>query len=385
MKSVLAILPSKVLYGKELSNIEVYNLIQDKFNLNINVAINKDANDKIKDATSNLSVYPMTFPKRHRKRFAFWGYIIDYINANLQMYLLIKRLNPNVLFLCSELSFYDLYPALKLAGKKMIYRIGDEPAYKGLSFYKYNSFVWEKFVVPKVDTFICISQYIKRAVERTGRNSSKDIIIYNYPPSRKMNLPDESYKYLDKSCEGIVFGYLGQIIQMKGVDLFIEAAIATLKQNPNNIFYVAGSLSYDLKFGQSIKESIPQEYSSNIILLDEISDIELFFSKIDILCVPSVKQEPLGNVLVEAKKYSKACIIFPTGGMPELITHQCNGYICENVTVESLKQGLDYYIQNKDLIAQHNANSFASISDLHIDRISFEKKWESVIQQVLCN
>ena len=382
MKQVLAILPSKVLYGKERSNIEVYNLMKNKLNLHVKVAINKNANDKIKDATSNLSTYKVTFPERHRKKFALLGYLKDYIIANIQMYCLIKKTNPDVLFLCSELSFYDLYPALKLSNKKMIYRIGDEPAYKGLSFYKYNSFVWEKFVIPQVNTFICISQYIKKTVEKTGRKSQKDIIIYNYPPARKANMPDESYKYPQIQKNGIIFGYLGQIIQQKGVDLFIKAAIETLKQNPNNIFYIAGSLSYDSKYSQIIKELIPQEYSSNFILLDEISNIELFFSKIDILCVPSVKQEPLGNVLVEAKKYKKACIIFPTGGMPELITHQHNGFICKDTTVESLKQGLDYYIKNNNLIVEHNNNSFTSIEELHIDRLSFEEKWGKVIQQV---
>lgn len=382
MKRILAILPSKVLYGKERSNIEVYNLMKNKLNININVAINKNANNKIKDAINNLSTYPITFPERHRKTFALLGYIKDYIIANIQIYFLIKRTKPDILFLCSELSFYDLYPALKLSNKTMIYRIGDEPAYKGLSFYKYNSFVWEKFVIPKVDTFICISQYIKRTIKKTGRKSPKDIIIYNYPPARKKNLPDESYKYPNICSKGIIFGYLGQIIQEKGVDLLIKAATEILKQNSDTTFYIAGSLNYDKEFSQKIKEAIPQEYSSNIILLDEISNIELFFSKIDILCVPSIKQEPLGNVLVEAKKYKKACIIFPTGGMPELITHQHNGFICENTTMEALKQGLNYYISNKDLIMKHNENSFASISELHIDRVSFEKKWESVIRQL---
>jgi len=382
MKQILAILPSKVLYGKERSNIEVYNLIKEKLNINITVAINKKANKKIQDSTSNLVTYTITFPERHRKNFSILRYIKDYIITNIQIYSLIKKTNPDALFLCSELSFYDLYPALKLAKKKMIYRIGDEPAYKKLSFYRYNSFVWEKFVIPKVDTFIYISQYIKKTVEKTGRKSSKDIIIYNYPPTRRKNLPDESFKYPSSPKNGIIFGYLGQIIQQKGVSLLIEAAIETLKQNPNNKFYIAGSLEYDMSFSESIKKAIPQKYLSNIILLDEILDIELFFSKIDILCVPSIKQEPLGNVLVEAKKYKKACIIFPTGGMPELITHQHDGFICRDITVEALKEGLNYYINNKKLIMQHNANSFASISELHIDRLSFEEKWKTVIQRL---
>lgn len=356
--------------------------MKDKLNLHVKVAINKNANDKIKDATSNLSTYTVNFPERHRKKFALLGYLKDYIIANIQMYCLIKKTNPDVLFLCSELSFYDLYPALKLSNKKMIYRIGDEPAYKRLSFYKYNSYVWEKFVTPKVDTFICISQYIKNTVEKTGRKSQKDIIIYNYPPARKGSMPDESYKYPQISKDGIIFGYLGQIIQQKGVDLLIKAAVETLKQTPNNMFYIAGSLNYDSEFSQSIKKYIPKEYISNIVFLDEIANIELFFSKIDILCVPSVKQEPLGNVLVEAKKYKKACIIFPTGGMPELITHQHNGFICEKSDMEALKQGLTFYIEHKELIHDHNTNSCNSISELHIDRLSFEEKWEKVIQQI---
>ena len=108
----------------------------------------------------------------------------------------------------------------------------------------------------------------------------------------------------------------------------------------------------------------------------------MFFQHIDILCVPSVKQEPLGNVIVEAKKYSTPCVVFPSGGMPELISHKIDGYVCKAQTMDALLEGMDYYIQNKNIISIHSRNSYNSIQQLGIDRITFEKKWCDVFNNV---
>ena len=50
MKKVLAILTSEVMYGKERSNIEVYELLKERAGCHFSVIINRKANRKLKEA-----------------------------------------------------------------------------------------------------------------------------------------------------------------------------------------------------------------------------------------------------------------------------------------------------------------------------------------------
>lgn len=382
---VLSILTSNAFYGKERSNIEVYQLLK-KEGHDVHVLISKDAPIAMVEAMLGLTLHTVSYPKRHSSSCSLLKYAFHYFEVNIQAFLLIKRLNPDVLFFCSELNFYDLYPVLRLVRKKMIYRIGDAPAFTGLSFYRYNSWVWYKFVVPKVHTFICISQYIKQTVEEVGRESSHDVIIYNYPPKRNEHkIINEAYLYENLSSHNIAFGYIGQINQQKGVDLLVKSASKTLEKYPQVLFLIAGSLSYDQGFALTIKSMIPEKYRDRIVFLGEISDIKLFFKHIKVLCVPSVKQEPLGNVLVEAKANSCPCIIFPTGGMPELVRHKVDGYICQYADMKSLLDGISYFIEHKDLMDEYGIQSFESIQELGINRESFECKWREVFEKLQRN
>jgi glycosyltransferase involved in cell wall biosynthesis len=212
----------------------------------------------------------------------------------------------------------------------------------------------------------------------TGRNSQMDRVIYNYPPARNnktfLNIPQ--VESLDDGT--LVFGYIGQIIESKGVAYFIEAAKEILRQGLKCHFLVAGNLMYDENFGNRIKSMVTEDYSNHITLLGEVNDVETFYKSIDVLCVPSIKQEPLGNIIVEAKKYSKPCVIFPSGGMPELITHLWDGYLCESQTMESLLTGMLWYERNRSVIKEHSLNSLRSIDLLQIDREHFKQQWLQV-------
>lgn len=384
MKKVLAILTSEVMYGKERSNIEVYELLKERTNCHFSVIINRKANSKLKESVKFLNPFAIVSPNRHSTKHRLFTFLRTFIIGNLQTLYYIIKYKPDVLMMCNEITFYDLYPALYFYRKRIIYRIGDEPAFKNLSFRKYNEFVWNRYVLQKVTRCVCISQYIMNAMRNAGRKDENDVVIYNYPPARKQIGKDESNYYLaSKGCNNVVFGFIGQIIEQKGVHHFIECALKILALYPNSFFYIAGGLAYMPTYAQQIQNMIPSKFKSNIILLGEIEDIETFFKHIDVLCVPSIKQEPLGNVLVEAKKYSRPCIIYPTGGMPELIRHCIDGYVCKAASSEALFEGIKYYVGNKELAIRHGIASNASIKELGIDRKSFEDKWMTIFKNIL--
>ncbi|MCQ2203685.1 MAG: glycosyltransferase [Bacteroidales bacterium] len=372
MKKILCILASTVLYGKERSNIEVYNLLRDTGDYDITIVLSDKADDKLRKAVESFRVIEFDFADRHDRTLSKWQLLKKIYRSNKELKEIFRKEKADILFVNSEMTIDDMYFAFMSFKGKVIYRIGDAPSYEGRTLRFLNRFIWKSFCINKVDTFVCISKFIKNRVEATGRVSLKDVIIYNYPPTRNTIGKDESSLYKNRKQNGITFGYIGQIGLHKGV-IELVSAFKQLKKNSDCLLYMAGSLKYSKRAPNKIRNIMGD--SSNIVLLDEIEDVELFFNNIDVLCVPSVKEEPLGNVIVEAKKFGKPCIIFPSGGMPELITHKKDGFVCCEKTTDALLEGLEWYYDNRDLLSDHNVNSFNSIQELGIDRVNFESKW----------
>lgn len=376
-RTVLALLTSTVLYGKERANITVYYVLEKCCRSNVHVVTNIKNDQRLKEALGDFIQHPIIVPSREHRRFRILKYAIEYVIANIQLLRIILRLNPEKILMCNEINFYDFYPSLLLSKKKIIFRMGDAPAYHSLSFRKYNEFVWRSLVINKVDRIICNSKYVQKTVLATGRNVNNDRVIYNYPPMRNKIRKGESdlYKFDEAIAASVTFGYIGQINEMKGVGHLVEAGIRLLSEDNNIRLIIAGSLTYDEQFCKEICNYIPSKYSNKIKFIGEIEDIDTFFEHIDVLCIPSIKQEPLANVLSEAKYHHCPSIIYPSGGLPELITHKRDGYICEAASVESLLGAMIYYIRNSNEINNQGEASYDSINKLGIDRCSFEQKW----------
>lgn len=383
MKKVLAILASSHMYGKERSNIEVYNLLKKNREVKFSVIANRKADDRLLQAMDNLSPRKIVCPDRHSPKHRLLTYAYTYIIGNVQLLCQLLRFRPDALMMCGEIDFYNFYPALLFYHGRILYRIGDAPSFEGLSFHAYNSHVWHKYILPRVTRFVCISRYIKKTIEDAGRDTTNDKIIYNYPPARRQVAATDESMYRQVPDDVVVFGYIGQIFEQKGVHHYIECALDILKDSPSSMFYMAGSLDLFPAYTAQLKAMIPERYKENIVFLGEVDNIEAFFRHIDVLCVPSIKQEPLGNVLVEAKKYGKPCVIYPSGGMPELISHKVDGFVCRESSAAALLEGMRYYAFDKPLAVRHGEASLKSVATLGIDRENFERKWNEVFDEIL--
>lgn len=374
-KKILTLLPGIVAYGKERANIEVYHLLQNSGKYDVKVLANNKSNHRIIELLSGLDVQLFTYPDRHDEFFSICSYIINVICANVRLLVLLVKIKPDVLFINSELTCYDLFWSLMCYRGKIVFRLGDAPAYPNLKYYYANSWMWKKLCVRKVCTFVFISKFVQKALEATGRNTRNDSLIYNYPPARnniKKQIPTNNHR-------SIVFGYIGQICKHKGVDIFIKAAKQMLLLGYDCSFCIAGDLGYDASFGNSIELMVSNE--PRIRLLGEVEDVDSFYRGIDVLVVPSVYEEPLSNTIVEAKQNYRPSLIFPSGGMPEIITHEVDGFVCKDKTQEALCEGMKFYLDNPNLLFFHKQNAYDSIVKLGIDRTVFERKWLEVFSR----
>ena len=373
-------LTSKVMYGKERSNMEVYGILRERKDVRLSVVVNRDADERMSKELSSCELHPIIAPERTVRRFRLLRYAWGYLVGNLMLLSVLMRKRPQLLMMCSELDFYNFFPALLFYRGPIIYRIGDAPAFGGLAFRRYNSYVWHRYVLPRVSTFVCISRYIRHTIEQAGRDTKGDVIIYNYPPTRKVVSKDEERLY--SADEGMLrFGFIGQVFDQKGVHHLVEAALRILEEHPRMMLYIAGSLSYVPEYARMVQAMVPDRWKGNIVFLGEVSSLDVFFSHVDVLCVPSIKQEPLGNVIVEAKKYARPCIVYPNGGMPELIEDGVDGIVCPQPTAEALYLAMMKYVGEEGLAERQGKASESSVKALGIDREHFEEKWNGVIDK----
>jgi len=126
----------------------------------------------------------------------------------------------------------------------------------------------------------------------------------------------------------------------KGIDL-LQQALSCLDESLQR--------SADLViFGENCNRPL-LGFSLAVSNLGSITNDELLVSlyrAADIFVVPS-RQENLPNMILEAMACGTPCVAFEVGGIPELITHDVNGYLATPYEVEDLAAGLSQLLMHE--------------------------------------
>jgi glycosyltransferase involved in cell wall biosynthesis len=91
-------------------------------------------------------------------------------------------------------------------------------------------------------------------------------------------------------------------------------------------------------------------------------------------------REALGNVVIEAKLAGCCSIVFPSGGLCELIEEGVDGIVCRDVSAEALAEALRPYLSNPELARQHGQAARASLARLGI--ANFAQRWLQIYETI---
>ena len=153
----------------------------------------------------------------------------------------------------------------------------------------------------------------------------------------------DSFKDFKKQEKTIVFGFIGSIISIKGIDVLIAAFNKLAKDNKNVELHIAGSYSHE--YGENLR----QQSCSAIKWLGETqgADKQKFFDSIDILVVPSI-DDPCPLTVIEGAMLGKPIITTDTVGSNYMVNNK-NGFIVKTGDVNDLYESMDKIIK-KDLL-----------------------------------
>jgi glycosyltransferase involved in cell wall biosynthesis len=163
----------------------------------------------------------------------------------------------------------------------------------------------------------------------------------------------------------------------KGASYLLEAIPIFVKQfaiNPEQIEL--------LIFGNRDQKSVP-DFGIKTTFLGTISDdmqLALCYSAADVFLIPSI-EDNLPNTVMESLACGTPVVAFTTGGIPDMVLHQQNGYLAAYKSSNSFAAGINWIYQHPQR-EQLNIDARRTVEDLFSEAL-IAKKHKLFYQQVL--
>ena len=381
------------LHGQERGNIEVFNALQDVGIEALFVTHREYGHESIQPALDRLGLRwtTATYPRLVSRGMSAraWGERLWEIAAGNRDFLRAGRsFRPTHVHVCNEGHLLTLLPAVRALRVPVVFRLGDEPRQHRALFRR----VWQHAILPSVDQFVCISEFVRGKLLAAGADPTKVRVIYNAPPARPPGFTvggvtagtDGDAAVAAAAAEpfeGRTVVYMGQLNPNKGVDVLVEAALRLCREREDVRFLLAGDYEWRGTFARGLIERVEAAgLADRVRFLGYVNDVPSLLALADVHVVPSVWQEALGNVAVEAKRAGVPSVVFSTGGLPELVVEQGrDGFVCADKSAGALAAGLCYYLDGSDadLRASKEAAK-ASLATLGITRGAYVRAWADV-------
>jgi glycosyltransferase involved in cell wall biosynthesis len=98
--------------------------------------------------------------------------------------------------------------------------------------------------------------------------------------------------------------------------------------------------------------------------INDKSDLALYYSAADIFLFPTLADNfPL--TVIESMACGTPVIGFAVGGLPEIVDHDCNGWLVPLMDIEGLVVGLTFANNDVDRLRHWSINGLLKVSELY--------------------
>ena len=179
------------------------------------------------------------------------------------------------------------------------------------------------------DRVLAVSEEVKRFCIDTDRFDPQRIsVVYNGVDLKHIAADaakDNPFARSDWAGASHIITCVGNIRQIKGIDVLVRTAQRVCRELPDAVFVIAGSL-YESDYSEEIQAMIRQlGLEKNVRLLGFVADPVPLLKMSDAFCLLS-RSEGFCNALLEAMACGVPCVVTRVGGNPEAITDGENGF-----------------------------------------------------------
>ncbi|MBD8490040.1 glycosyltransferase family 4 protein [Echinicola sp. CAU 1574] len=212
----------------------------------------------------------------------------------------------------------------------------------------------------------------KSILERfTGQGyftTSKQYVIHN-----TRDIPSSGLPRKRNTRNQINIGYLGTLSKIKGIEWLIHSF-----KNRNYL----GTLTIAGKGKEAYETYLKSMVKDPDIHFIGHTKPEDLFAKIDVLVVPSLWEEPLGMVAIEALAHHIPVIANRAGGLKETVRDGFNGLFVDASVPNSLDQALTRLYKDENLYNKLSANARSSVAEI-LDKERLLNEYEMAIKETL--
>jgi spore coat protein SA len=255
----------------------------------------------------------------------------------------VSRLEPGDIVWCHNQPFYcaALEATIREKGAKLVYHAHNSIC-DGPTRSAFRTFT--------ADAIIFVSQAIRKEALRSLPWLTNTCVVYNGADEQRFYPKVSHHSLFDRTP---VVLYVGRLVPRKGVHVLIQAMAILEKRGINASCRIVGSSfaggSKETGYVRSLIRACP----SNVRLISFRSGTEIAdeYRAADILCCPSIWNEPFGNVNVEAMACGVPVVASCVGGIPE-IASDGGIVLVQPGCADQLADSLQSLLQNKSLRAQ---------------------------------
>jgi glycosyltransferase involved in cell wall biosynthesis len=189
-------------------------------------------------------------------------------------------------------------------------------------------------------------------------------------------IPDTGENKIKRNQNRFVFGFIGRLSPSKGVRWLIEQ----FKKIESKDVQLRIAGKGDIMYENALKTLASDD---NRISFLGFSKPEEFYSSIDVLVVPSMWEEPLGLVAVEACAYHVPVITSATGGLKEVIKDGVNGLHCNISDPDSLHTAMNKIIMGGGILLDKLRKNARESVKSFLDTDQLVSEYENVYRQIL--
>jgi glycosyltransferase involved in cell wall biosynthesis len=182
---------------------------------------------------------------------------------------------------------------------------------------------------------IAVSKYVAEHSESLG---APKIVVHNISDIERFGAGVSLRRELGFTDDDIVVAFLGQLIRVKGLEMFIDVALRIA--DPRAKFIVAGPLRNTQ--GAYSEDEVRQLVARDprIRYLGYRTDVENLYATSDVIVMPSQWDEPCAMVLFEAAAAGKPVVATATGGTAEILRDGETGFLVERCDVDGMTRSV---------------------------------------------
>jgi glycosyltransferase involved in cell wall biosynthesis len=269
-----------------------------------------------------------------------------------------------------------LVGALRGRDVTMIFRHGDAPM-RGTPLERFLS----RTVFARTDVHVANCRFLAEKV-RAFDSRITARVIYNFPVSR---IEGKSLLAPSGALMEPRMVFVGQLAPHKGVDLLLAVFEGLAARYPTLGLDIVGSQpgvgNSDPTPTTRKLQKLTAAWPDRVKHYGQLDDPSAVFAQGAIHICPSVWDDPSPNTIFEAKLHGLPTVAFPRGGIPELIKHQEDGYLCSPESADGLAQGIRFFLDSPGRLASAQRAAAQSLhNDFGLERNRSE--WLAVMSQV---